>query len=446
MSEFKLVGDKYVSQWNGNSLNTGDATSPYAHPADAASTANLIIIGTGVYNGSWVGLRVLKADGKVVVNFLSSTGGIGSTANPPQEGVYFKNLVGGFGADQATWKDCMFESMNYLGCSTSGIGFTRCNFIGGSAISVRVFRHFNCMMFCDVIQQLGGNVMSFSFLDKNATLIGFTGLLFTNCCLNGKIRFGGTDYELKKLIDGTIRPDADVNIPDIIGVYANVYINGNFASPDPKFIDVLNRIVEPDSDLLKRSNADGFIGGVRSGKRIAVNASDPDITITTTDIDNSDPQNWIIQSPATEGFINIIWRLSDNISEVQRIFLDALLQFDGSEVGGSVGNNNVPDNFPASYSPLSQAGLKPNRLLYEFRTSQSIAKPTTDAQWDNDNVALGTTAGVFYLQEWNTKPTITTILGVAYGNGNPESIGGSNNGINARWGHAKIRLTNNRAF
>ena len=138
--------------------------------------------------------------------------------------------------------------------------------------------------------------------------------------------------------------------------------------------------------------------------------------------------------------------MSENISEVQKLFLDALLSFDGSEAGGTVGNNNVPDNFPASYSPLSQAGLTPNRLLYELRTSQSIAKPTIDSEWDNDNVALGTTVGAYYRQEWNTKPTIVTVLGVRYGNGNPESIGGTANGINARWAQAKIRLTNNRAF
>ena len=132
--------------------------------------------------------------------------------------------------------------------------------------------------------------------------------------------------------------------------------------------------------------------------------------------------------------------------EIQTLLLDALIECDPSFAGGTVQNNNVPDNFPSSYSPLAQAGLTPNRNVYELRTSRSIAKPTIDAEWDNDNVDLGTTVGSYYQQEWNTKPAILTVLGVKYGNGNPAGLGGTSNGINARWAQAKIRLTNNRAF
>ena len=474
MSEFKLTGDFYVSQWNGASLNPGTPTQPYAHPNDAPSANNKVIIGPGEYTGSQGTKSRKHADGLVVFNFNGLNNTIGcdyaqSLAEPAMRGVYVKNCnsfkgnshIGG--GTSGWFTDCVFQINEFPGDYRNSDSLVRCilqSYTSGQIIKTlnnlgNIFPNFlyNCIILDDL--HMAGDRSSSSiyqycylpfgkkiFITANAPITATT---FSGSMINGIINYAGTDYESKRLKNGTSRPDANPSIADIVTIAPSFYANGGF-SGDPKFIDLFNRIVEPDSELLSYSGAYGFIGGVRPGKKIPVNSSDSNVSITFSNINTSDPSNVTIQSPATEGQIDIIWKVSDNIAEIQRIFLDALLTFNGSQAGGSVGNNNVPDIFPTSYTPLSQAGLKPNRLLYRLRTSQSIAMPSTDGQWDNDNVALGTTPGSFYLQEWNTKPVIVTVLGVRYGNGNPESIGGTPNGINARWAHARIRLTNNRAF
>lgn len=445
MSEFKILpvgSGQYISQWNGNSLNDGSATNPKAHPADvSASATNINIIGPGYYTGGWTGAKFLRADGTVVIDMLGATFNPGNTAQRVFDGCIVKN----FTPSGSYWTaiDSVLEWLgNFLPFINTAVcvrvvikSGDPCGGINYGMVNSLIFRTITSIPFS----------WQFNYVDNSVTIALSVNTGWQNNMINGLINISGTLYESKRLVDGSTRPDANPAYPDVITVFPNFYSQGNY-SGNPKFIDVDNRIVESDSDLLKKQNANGFVGGVRSGKRIPVNSADSNVSITFTDINTTDPSNVIIQSPATEGQIDIIWKVSDNIAEIQRIFLDALLTFDGSQAGGSAGNNNVPDIFPTSYTPLSQAGLKPNRLLYRLRTSQSIAMPTTDAQWDNDNVALGTTPGDFYLQEWNTKPVIVTVLGVRYGNGNPESIGGTPNGINARWAHARIRLTNNRAF
>lgn len=484
MSEFKLTGPYYISEWNGNSLNDGtNPDTPYAHPADVpvnvTSYVTPAIIGSGFYEGNFSRYYPFVGDGKVVADLLGLNPPITiaptgwAFATPLWKNIEFLNgdtidLKGNNARLHIV--DCYLE-FNFINPNGNGNGlaYHYRNIIKGasngeianSAASARSNNTYNCIFLSnsnDWFAPLSTNSDSFTcqntYFPKSTTHFfsqthtAGTLVSFLNNCINSIFILGGAQYELKQLIDGSPRPDANPAISDIVNApfWADIYTRGNFASVNEGIIDLKNKIVSPGSDLLKKANTYGFIGGVLPGKKVPVNSSDANITIATTDINTSDPANYLIQSPATEGFINILWKLSNNISEVQKIFLDALLSFDGSDAGGSVGNNNVPDNFPASYSPLSQAGLKPNRLLYELRTSQSIAKPTIDAEWDNDNAALGTTVGAYYRQEWNTKPMIVTALGVRYGNGSPESIGGTANGINARWAQAKIRLTNNRAF
>lgn len=454
MSEFKLTGDYYVSEWNGNSANPGTDVSPYAHPADLpVDSTNIVVIGTGYYVGGYTKIAQYRGDGDVIIDCQGATltttnGGSGTYLI---EKITYKNINvfqtgngnGGF------FVDCNFD---FNAINSQRLRFKRCLFLKDFSNSQTAYNPlygsmYNCLLLASMT---GGGQSNFeySYLPKGKIIIVNTSAVagnFQRSMINGLLSIAGTLYEVKKLADGTSRPDADPLIADLISYWPTCY-SEQIYSGDAKLIDAVSRIVEPDSDLLKKTNANGFVGGVRPGKNIPVNASDPDITITYTDIDTSDPVNWIIQSPATEGYINIVWKISDTIAEVQRILLDALLSFYGDATGGTTENNNVPDNFPTSYSTLSAAGLKPNRLIYELRTSQSIGMPTVDSQWDNDSVALGTTAGNYYLQEWNTKPTIATVLGVPYGNGNPAGIGGATNGINARWGQARIRLTNNRAY
>jgi len=447
MSEFKIAGDSFVSQWNGSSANPGTALAPYAHPSSAPnSISNIVVLGTGYYKGGYSGTRLLQGDGKPILDLL------GQIANLPSGGniinIHFKNGELRSSSNFPRYTRCIFENITLMSQAVPSFVSIE-NIYFGSEIMNLVFgtnsAFFNSIILVNISGAHNGR-MDCCYVDKNVVITADSiSINFINNLFNGVYRISGFDYELKKSFDGSDRPDANPSYQDLITIYPQVYTNGNFAG-DPKIVDLFNRIVEPTSDLLKRSNTNGFIGGVRPGKSIPVNSSDSDVTITTTNINTSNPTNWVIQTPATSGTIKIVWKLSDNISEIQRLLLDALLSFDGSVAGGTVGNNNVPDIFPTAYTPLLQAGLKPNRLTYALRTSQSISKPVITAEWDNDNVSLGTTVGAFYIQEWNTKPTIVTALGLRYGNGNPESIGGVSNGINARWAEVEIRLTNNRSF
>jgi hypothetical protein len=449
MSGFKTAAGYYVSEWNGNSLNDGtDPLTPYAHLADVPSdTANFTLVGTGFYKGTWSGNRKIICDGFVVIDLNGGSQAFGGSSLP-QDGFYLKN--GSVLPNTGVFQNCILENTVHLMGRTNAqtLGNIILPAISGSYEATNGSIFWNNIILEDITVSSGlGVSFNANFVDKSVRLtFSSFSTTFINNCYNGIISYLGTDYELKKLVDGSVRPDANPLIADIISVFPNVYTQNNFAG-DPKFIDVLSRTVESDSDLLKKSNVSGFIGKVRPAKKIAVNAIDPNISISSTDIDTTTtPANWRIQSPATEGEIIITWKLSDIISEVQKIFFDAILSFDGSSSGGSIDNNNVPDIWPTSYSPTTNPDMTPNRLNYALRTSQSVAMPTLDSQWDNDSSTLGTTPGDFYIQEFNTKPTISDVLGSKYGNGNEAGFGGTTNGINARWAQAKIRLTNNRAF
>lgn len=474
MSEFKITGDFYASEWNGNSLNVGDANNPFAHPNDVVSTNIRLILGSGIYKGIQNKNIRKHGDGLVVFDFENGDNTHGPTiaqsfSDPANKNIIVKrcNSFRGNqhnGGGNTGWHvDCFFEINIWNGFYRNNDNLVRYIIKGYTESIVTKTTAFypgntmgnflyNCIVLSDI--DPGGDrgtslIFQLNYVPKgvkvyyrsNSNIL--TNNAFLNTMLNGIINYDGVDYESKKLFDGSPRPDADPLVNDIISLYPNFYIQGGF-SGDPKFIDLENKIVEPDSDLLKKSNGYGFIGGVKPGKSIKKDDSNPDLTITTSQIDTSNPSNWTIGAGYDEGYIFITFKLSDNLVQVPKIHMDALLAFDSSESGGSVGNNNVPDFFPTLYTPLSQSGLKPNRLTYGLRTSQRIAKPTSESHWDNDNIALGSDVARYYVQEWSDQPKIYDVLGVTYGGGNPESIGASGNAINARWCQVQIRLTNRR--
>lgn len=472
MSEFKLTGDLYVSEWNGDSLNDGSALTPYAHTDDALDSDSIIIIGSGNYNGASLNRCKKWGDGEVVLNLLGNPYyGYGynnnTSASPSAKNLNIRNCslwYPDYGSSNRVtyFMDSIIELETYEVGYRGYISVIRCIFkaLGSSMVSKNStksnqspFRFYNCIFLCDFsfVATYGnaGSYLHNCYIPKTVTvewyIIHVTSIFQRNNLINGKILYQGIIYELKQLIDGSPRPDADPLIPDFIDVYPDIYNYGNFASVNTKIIDIENRVVEPDSDLLKKGDGNGYIGGVHPARNITVNSVSSDVTVETLRIDTTNPSDFIIDAAEDDGEITITWK-TDTITEVQAIFLDALLAFDGSVAGGTVGNNNVPDIFPTSYSPTTNPGMTPNRLTYQLRTSQSISKPTTEAGWDNDSSTLGTTAGAWYVHEWNLKPTIHASLGNYYGNGNPESIGISGNGINARWRQIKVRLTNIRSF
>lgn len=467
MSEFKITGDLFVSEWNGASINPGTDISPYVHPADAiSSTTNIIVVGTGYYFGVWTGYRRLWGDGKVIIdcNGGHMSGGAGNTViNPTHKNVKIircSNLFGlGTGQDAAL-DSCFLEFDTVsTGYRVGGI-FLKCIFKAYTVEEItrpllsgsdNTFNLSNCIFLSNVYlpHQRFGGTYDCCYLPKGVRLRLSSNLTtwqnHLNCLYNGFLQYLGVDYELKKLHDGSPRPDADPLIPDFVDVFPTIYSQGNFAG-EAKIIDVENKIAEPDSALFRRSNSYGSIGGFFPGKYIQKDDSDPNVEITTSQIDTSDPSNWTIGSGYDEGYIYITFKLSDNLVQVPKINPDTLFAFDASEVGGSIGNNNAPDYFPTLYTPLSQVGLKPNRLTYGLRTSIRTDKPTSESHWDNDNLAISTDIARYYVQEWSTQPKIANVLGVTYGTGNPESIGAIQNSINARWCQVAIRLTNKRTI
>lgn len=448
MSEFKItpIGTgQYISEWNGNSANDGTAANPKKHPNEVpASTANVNIIGPGVYKGLISGIKPLKADGKVIIDML------GNTFNPGNfgtvrlfDGCWVKN----FTPASTYWHaiDCILEWQGtFLPLLNTGIGSLRNIYLPGVAVGGINGVIGNSIVMRQITNQLNGFI--YNYIPKETTMTFFNSTAYQHNMVNGPINIGGTLYECKRLIDGTTRPDADPLLPDVIAAYPNFYVNGNY-SGDPKFISFLDKIVEPSSDLLRKLNGNGFVGGVKPGKFIGKTTSGPDVEITTSQINTSDPSNWSIQAGNDEGFIYLTFKLSDNLVQVPIIHADSIFAFDGSQAGGSSSNNNVPDFFPTIYSPLSQAGLKPNRLTYGLRTSIQTIKPTSESQWDNDALSLSTDVGRYYVQEWGAQPQICNISGVTYGAGSPQFPTATvKNTINARWCQIQIRLTNKRTY
>lgn len=474
MSEFRLLGNLYVSEWNGSSANPGSAISPYSHPADApSSSTNIIIVGTGYYFGGWTGVRRISGDGKVVLDLNGAstspvTGVNTSETSPAIRGVTIRKAslffpYSGTSGSIGHVMDCFLEMDSYQTFARSSNPYIRCilktylasRIAGITAGTTAPASHYNCI-FLSNFDQTWGWVSGFSIIQNCYVPKGVNILItntsnfnntFLNNLFNGTLTVGGLTYELKRLIDGSTRPDANPIFLDMISIAPNCYSNGNFASLNLNIVDIENRICGPDSDLLRRSNVYGFIGGFVPGFEVKKGDSGPNIEINTLQIDNSNPDSWVINSPThNEGFIDLIVKIADTIVQVPRIHFDSLFAFRGNQPGGSVQNNNVPDFFPATYSPLSQPGLKPNRLSYKLRTSRSAIKPSIEADWDNDSATLGTTPAAFYDQEASIQPTINVVGGVRYGNANPAGFGGSSNTINARWVHVRVRLTNLRTI
>jgi hypothetical protein len=456
MSEFKISGVGYVSEWNGNAANAGTATSPKAHPNDAGMPGtfqDIIVIGTGYYKAPFPSGSLAKrwtADGRVIFDLAGLA--IGAIPANPQviwTGITFINgTINNQGAAY-TMVNCnaincpsirfrsqsIFDGLLIVGDfnnpDTGSVGLRSCAFLGN---------------------QTGGNIINGNspftenFVDKNVRLFigNYTNRnFFKNNMYNGLISILGVDYEFKLLRNGTTRPDATPGVLDIVSIWPDVYTTQKNFAGDPKWVDVLNRICEPDSDLLSASGIIGRIGNAKPGKSIPVISTDPNVFITTSQINTSNPVAWVIGAGFDEGFIDIVFKTGDNIAATPKFYLDALISMQASQPGGSASNNNVPDIFPTNYTPLSLAGLKPNRLTYQMRTSISATKPASDAQWDNDVATLGTDVR-FYVQEWDTLPTISNVAGTTYGNGNPQTVGSIGNLINSRWVQIKIRLTNKR--
>jgi hypothetical protein len=428
MSQFRQTGNGYASQWDGDDLNAGtDPTLPKKNiSAFASSTTNVIVVGPGYYKGSWVGSRVVQADGKVIVDGL---GGVAGSLNIFR-GCHVRNFsaISNAGAS-SEFTDSIVESVTLASLR----GFhTRSIFLSNIALENSNSNIFidNCIFITprfNSTTDAGANIralgrISYGYIAAGSKIFLSTITVLTNNLINGLIRISGVDYEAKFLIDGSPRPDADPLIADIATIRPTFYTDGNFAclESDIKFIDIISRTVEPDSILLQKSNANGFIGGVKVGKKIDLDESG--FTITKTGIDDSNPNFWKIASGVTFAKIRITGKVSDSLISGTTLDIRIPFNFDGDSSGNTATNNNVPDAWNERTTPDTK-GTKPNRLTFEVRTSK-LASPGRDvsADWDNDNTNSPSIAGQYYLTEWGQPMLHHVISGVSYGNADANAI------------------------
>jgi hypothetical protein len=420
MSQFRKTGQLYCSEWNGDDLNAGTLpTLPKKNiTAFPDSSANKIIVGSGQYLGVWTTGRNVEADGKVIVDL----NGGNQSGNTVAVGVHFRNgsqIFNIFFNNIAT--DCIFENIAII---LSRVTYTRCIFLSShnnTGTTVPAFN--NCIFLANrIITSTGVGNFNHSYVAKSATITFSATVGQVNSCINGKMRISGIDYESKKFIDGSTRTDADPLIPDIVTVFPNFYTQGNFACLDSevKFIDIISRTVEPDSILLQKSNANGFIGGVKIGKKIDLDESG--FTITKTGIDDSNPNFWRIAAGVNFAKIRITGKVSDSLISAQTLDIRIPFNFDGDVAGNTANNNNVPDAWNDRTTPDTK-GTRPNRLTFEVRSS-TLANPSRDvsADWDNDNTNNPSIAGRYYLMEYDQPMLHHVISSVVYGNADANAI------------------------
>lgn len=420
MSQFRTTGTRYISQWGGDDLNVG--TDPLFPRKTIAAVTTSQILGTGYYTLGNLTSRTLIGDGKVV---LYPTGGNSWT-------LVNINWRGGTSTGgEYTLTDCVVDG------GISGIvgmrgAKTRNVFIGVlqlASVATNGFAFSNNIFAQDPLSPLPTYITlgakSYNFVARGARFrfsAADLALHVNNMC-NGLLQLTtslSTDwYEAKLLIDGSPRPDADPLFPDIVTVFPDFYTQGNFAG-DAKMIDFVSKTVEPDSDLLKKQSANGYIGGVKPAK--FVRFDDVDWTISMVDIDTINPNFVKVVDGEPYGVIRFTGRVSDNLISSQRLFVRSPFLFDGDEAGGSALNNNASDSFTRSYGP-DVKGYLPNRLTTWVRSSRlSVADPDVDADWDNDDAVNPSIAGRYYLQEYGERLMHHIIATTVYGNADANAI------------------------
>lgn len=439
MSQFRKTGDYYISQWNGDDLNAGtDPTLPKKNPS-AITVTTLTIIGSGQYTRPTPvnETRSFEGDGKVLMKEYNS----GNVGTKTLKNLHFKDSTSPAVLNST---DCIYENGNYqcrgakirdLICGTcqiysSSTGTMKNCFIDTTATPTNI--HTTPLTYCYISKQ-----------SKYHFPTPLTG--HQNNMINGLIALSespSTYYESKKLIDGSPRPDANPLIPDIIDVWPDFYTQGNF-SGDALIIDLYSKTVDPSSDLLKKSSVDGYIGGVKVGKKI--NLDEAGFTITKTGIDDSNPNFWKIATGFDFAKVRITGKVSDSLISAQTLDIRIPFNFDGDQAGNTTFNNNVPDAWNSRVTPDTK-GEMPNRLTFEVRSSL-LTNPIRDnaGDWDNDNLNSPTIAGQYYLMEYGEPMKHHVIAAVAYGNADANAINAAVKiPFNYRSLDIIITITNNR--
>jgi hypothetical protein len=95
-------------------------------------------------------------------------------------------------------------------------------------------------------------------------------------------------------------------------------------------------------------------------------------------------------------------------------------------------------------SEVQLAALRPNRLTYQLRVSTQVAKPTIDAEWDNNINPIYNYEGLFSTQEWFEKPGYVIDGSSVFGTGDAEANPAiTPDEIAATWVNIRVWLRNN---
>lgn len=449
----------YLSNSAGNDGNTGqDPDNPKSTLSIATSIPN-VIIGSGTYNGALsIASDTVYIDGSTVLLLTDDmpfrTGSGVMVFNETQS--YFEVNGGGFSLDfnipgtsrtyninHVVLKNLNIDVFGTTAAGSANIRFNKSVINNGFLIqnSNPLRCNYNhCVILSDLFVQ--DTIAIDAFRVKNSYLgtgynIDFGNVVpdFENCCVNGTITYLGTQYDLKQDKNGD-PVNGSSGFADIVTVYPNVYVNGNF-SQDAEFFnltkgDFFN--VATTSPLIRSASDNGNIGNVRGATRLLF-ATDPELATPVQsedivlsggdliyDISGLDGVGTITSQPIQVATI---------AQELGKNFFTSNYRFDTDEPIGSINNINV---LAKEIYTISQAGRNPQRLTFEMRWAIQDAEPTLDADWDNQG---SVTAGDFSVFEVNTKPTIDSL---GRGNGDPEYSVNNGSAILAKWIQFRISI------
>lgn len=437
MSQFKKTGAFFCSTFGGSALNAGTALAPYAHPTTAPSSTTNRVVCSGSFKGGWAGTRVIVADGPCVIDLLGSTVTMDTDkfspevgSNPERDFIHVKNgaLTGASG-----YKNVVLENVSQIHINANNGSFLaqRMIYLPNSFNLITQVCSFLSLQNSLVFENVLFSNISFSgritrcYLDKDKyfefqyltvpTTAQWNSFGPIYCILNGRIVVNGVNYELKRLKDGTTRPDANPDYTDFLVIYPNVYTTGNYAG-DMKFINILKRKVHPDSDVFHNAiNFDtsfGWIGGVSIGRYVKPDDANFQYSYSSN-IDSSNPLSLKTAVGQPFGKIRITGKVSNNLITGMTIDFSSILKYDATILGGVPNNNNVPD--ASREMGLTLGDFRPRRFTFKARFSSSLTanQASPDSVWDNDQ-KVG--AGNWMLFEFNKALILNLKGGVHYGN------------------------------
>ncbi len=385
-------GDAVV--YTGSNLQLAKDTPQNAFPVDNRFQGIKNIIGSGYYSPS-APLQnfILEADGRVVIDMNNSIlGGRGEFL-----GIEFRNFVVNQASDRSvrTFNNCTLRNgsttasvatnynlvlNNCLVFSQSNTEYLRVGLTGGGTPAVLINNTwYNSTPTYTVINGCRKSAHINPDLGVCVRILDPTRVnLFEECCFYGQIDIGGTIY-------------SSFSDPQLAIDYPNFVNNQNNFEITQDLDDCFNNRQQFDFSLKITSQfiRTGFTIGALPFMFAVYSGVDPEGTQGTGAI-STPPNSFVgIENIRLAGGVNEAiytwdWVRADpiNNSEVQILIDDLVNQFSfDSDLNSSQPNNeNVPKT--NDYSDGTQ-GANPRRPTYEFRTSSSVTKPTTDAQADN---------------------------------------------------------------